>query len=298
MFAARVDLVPHVEHDALVPGASPAYRRAIFRLFRFLNGGVDHRADLADRRKVHFLNTISALAFVFVLAFAGVYLLLDAHRLWPLSVAAAAVSPGFLVPLLLRRLGFREAAPHTLFGWMSLSLAVFGALGAGPSAGLHFFVMIVAVVPLVMWPSRRLLLAFYFVLNTLMFLTVELVPLGAPWVLFSPREALLVRTASILCTFGSITGILVGQAWFADRHRVQLKRRTHALSVTRDELREALATVQTLEGIIPICMFCKKTRDDAGYWQAVERFIEQRTQAEFSHGICPDCMQQRYPEQD
>lgn len=162
---------------------------------------------------------------------------------------------------------------------MSLTLALFGALGAGPAAGLHFFVMIVAVVPLAMWPSRRLLLAFYFALNSVLFLAVELAPLGEPWVRFSAAEATLVRTASILCTFGSITGILVGQAWFADRHRVQLRRRTHALSVTRDELRAALATVQTLEGIIPICMFCKKTRDDAGYWQAVERFIEQRTQA-------------------
>lgn len=45
-------------------------------------------------------------------------------------------------------------------------------------------------------------------------------------------------------------------------------------------------------------MFCKKTRDDAGYWQAVERFIEQRTQAEFSHGICPDCMERHDPEQE
>lgn len=207
-------------------------------------------------------------------------------------------APGFLLPLLLRRLGFREAAPHTLFGWMSLTLAVFGALGAGPAAGLHFFVMIVAVVPLVMWPSRRRLLAFYFALNSAVFLAVELAPFGAPWVLFTSHEAMLVRTASILCTFGSITGILVGQAWFADRHRVQLHRRSRALSATRDELRAALATVKTLEGIIPICMFCKKTRDDAGYWQGVERFIEQRTQAEFSHGICPECMDQRYPERE
>lgn len=300
MRGARVDPALAVEHEpAAVPRAtSPAFRRFVFRLFRFLNGGVDHRDDPAERRKVHFLNTIGALAFLFVLSFAGVYLLLDARRLWPLSVAAAAVAPGFLFPLVLHRLGFRRAAPHTPFGWMSLTLALFGALGAGPTAGLHFFVMIVAVVPLAMWPSRRSLLAFYFALNSVLFLAVELAPLGEPWVRFSAGEATLVRTASILCTFGSITGILVGQAWFADRHRVQLRRRTHALSVTRDELRAALATVQTLEGIIPICMFCKKTRDDAGYWQAVERFIEQRTQAAFSHGICPECMEQRYPDQD
>ncbi|MCB9727827.1 MAG: hypothetical protein H6746_04975 [Deltaproteobacteria bacterium] len=55
------------------------------------------------------------------------------------------------------------------------------------------------------------------------------------------------------------------------------------------ELRDALAEVRTLRGLVPICAWCKKIRDDAGYWKSVESFIEAHTEAEFTHGMCPDC---------
>ncbi len=61
-------------------------------------------------------------------------------------------------------------------------------------------------------------------------------------------------------------------------------------------LERALAEVDTLQGIIPICSFCKKIRDDAGYWEMVESYISKNSSAEFSHGICPDCMKENYPE--
>jgi hypothetical protein len=55
------------------------------------------------------------------------------------------------------------------------------------------------------------------------------------------------------------------------------------------QLEEALATVKLLEGIIPICMYCKKIRDDEESWQHMERYISEHSLAQFSHGICPDC---------
>ena len=55
------------------------------------------------------------------------------------------------------------------------------------------------------------------------------------------------------------------------------------------ELRDLLGQVRTLSGLLPICSWCKKVRDDRGYWKAVEAYIEEHSQAEFTHGICPDC---------
>jgi hypothetical protein len=55
------------------------------------------------------------------------------------------------------------------------------------------------------------------------------------------------------------------------------------------ELRAALAEVKTLQEILPICSYCKKIRDDENYWQSVEGYISQRTNATFSHSICPAC---------
>lgn len=54
--------------------------------------------------------------------------------------------------------------------------------------------------------------------------------------------------------------------------------------------------INTLRGIIPICAACKKVRDDKGYWQQVETYIRDRSEAEFSHAICPDCADKLYPE--
>jgi two-component system, cell cycle sensor histidine kinase and response regulator CckA len=61
-------------------------------------------------------------------------------------------------------------------------------------------------------------------------------------------------------------------------------------------LNEMLAKVKTLSGLLPICASCKKIRDDHGYWQKVEVFVRDRSSAEFSHSICPECMERLYPE--
>ncbi len=62
------------------------------------------------------------------------------------------------------------------------------------------------------------------------------------------------------------------------------------------DLEKALAEIKTLKGLIPICASCKKIRDDQGFWHAVEVYIRDRTDAQFSHGICPDCAKKIYPE--
>jgi len=65
-----------------------------------------------------------------------------------------------------------------------------------------------------------------------------------------------------------------------------------ALVVT---LTEALANVKTLSGLLPICASCKKIRDDKGYWNLIENYIRDHTEAEFSHSICPECKKKLYP---
>lgn len=63
-----------------------------------------------------------------------------------------------------------------------------------------------------------------------------------------------------------------------------------------DRLEKAQKELKTLRGIIPICASCKKIRDDEGYWQQVEIYVTEHSEAMFSHGLCPDCMEALYPE--
>jgi len=60
------------------------------------------------------------------------------------------------------------------------------------------------------------------------------------------------------------------------------------------QLEEMLKDVRTLQGLIPICAQCKKIRDDKGFWQKVETYLEERSNARFTHGLCEDCMQKLY----
>lgn len=62
------------------------------------------------------------------------------------------------------------------------------------------------------------------------------------------------------------------------------------------KLQQALNNIKTLKGIIPICSSCNKIRDDKGFWNRVEAYVSQHTQAEFSHSVCPDCAIKLYPE--
>ena len=77
---------------------------------------------------------------------------------------------------------------------------------------------------------------------------------------------------------------------------VRIKRAENALREKEREqqelilkLQEALAEIKTLKGFIPICASCKKVRDDEGYWNQLEAYISKRTDAVFSHGLCPEC---------
>lgn len=66
----------------------------------------------------------------------------------------------------------------------------------------------------------------------------------------------------------------------------------------RDKLREAISEIKTLSGLLPICSHCKKIRDDKGYWNQIESYIRDHSEAEFSHSICQECARKYYPDMD
>jgi len=80
---------------------------------------------------------------------------------------------------------------------------------------------------------------------------------------------------------------------------VKARVRTHIeLSNTMKALQQALKKIKTLNGLIPICSSCKKIRDDKGYWNLLEAYIEKYSDAIFSHGICPGCSEKLYGKSD
>lgn len=111
---------------------------------------------------------------------------------------------------------------------------------------------------------------------------------------------LIVYDASVLPFGIALSMLLPGTiapiiAYFFFRLLAQVEQARREKELAILELQDALANVKRLSGLLPICASCKKIRDDEGYWHQVEIYIHTHTEADFSHSICPDCVQTLYP---
>ncbi len=107
--------------------------------------------------------------------------------------------------------------------------------------------------------------------------------------------------ASVSCVRGADGGVDCVIGIFKDiteRKRTEVALRSAKVENEKliGELRSALQSVKTLSGLLPICMYCKKIRNDTGYWDRIEHFISTHTEARFSHGMCGDCARTHHAE--
>jgi hypothetical protein len=110
-------------------------------------------------------------------------------------------------------------------------------------------------------------------------------------------ERLLLISFGIVIVLGlavlmiSIVNFVKEKRILVERERTEEEREKLIL-----QLQDALVEVRTLSGLLPICSSCKKIRDDQGYWNQIEDYVSSRSEATFSHGICPECAKKLYPE--
>ena len=90
---------------------------------------------------------------------------------------------------------------------------------------------------------------------------------------------------------GAITGCIGIALDITEQKRLEEQRESLI-----EELQNALTHSKTLQGLLPVCASCKKIRDDRGSWKQIEEYISDHSDAKFSHGICPECVQKLYPE--
>jgi PAS domain S-box-containing protein len=100
----------------------------------------------------------------------------------------------------------------------------------------------------------------------------------------------------LLLSAFSIKGVSGHRVLLSARSIAERKRSQQEREKLIQELQEAFSKIKVLSGFIPICASCKNIRDDRGYWNQLEAYIQSHTEAQFSHGICPDCAAALYPE--
>ena len=101
------------------------------------------------------------------------------------------------------------------------------------------------------------------------------------------------RILTISLTHALMWAMTLIMLLFGYRKFMAIERQRSTLERDREKLisrlEDSLARVQTLSGMLPICASCKNVRNDKGYWERIEKYISERTAAEFTHGLCPEC---------
>ncbi len=166
--------------------------------------------------------------------------------------------------------------------------------------------------------SDHLLLLVCLFLFFVIFVIDASIPLGiaggVPYILvvlislWSPRKKMpvyMAATGSLLTIIGFFISPVGGELWqvIANRFLAIFAIWTATiLSVQRKRLYEekerAIEEIKILSGLLPICASCKNIKDDQGHWKQMESYIRDHSEAEFTHGICPDCAKKLYPDID
>src|SRR5262249_26203294 len=144
------------------------------------------------------------------------------------------------------------------------------------------FVLFALAVMITSWTSGWRVGLITTALATIVGMLLFVLPFTEPITRSLQNEALVVLFAAEGCGISYLAGQLHAQRFKAQQEARDAIR-------AREELEAALAHVRTLRGLIPICAWCKKIRNDQGYWEQLELYITNHSEADFTHGMCPDC---------
>lgn len=176
-----------------------------------------------------------------------------------------------------------DAAPRNsvgLYAWCALLMAAILMVDLAVPLGVAMGVPYIIAVLLSLWSPDKRFTVLVAVISSLLVAVAFWVkpPAGELW------KVLANRALALLAIW--VTTVLALQ-----RKRVEDRR-----EMAVREREKALEEVKILRGFLPICASCKKIRDDKGYWTQMEAYIRDHSEAEFSHGICPECVKKLYPE--
>lgn len=172
-------------------------------------------------------------------------------------------------------------------------------LGVQTSTGFNSFYLLLlcSLVFTAMFGNRKTLIAaaIYYIglVIVLHFMASQEIPHGNEFNLISGTLNMIIALVIIGCISymnATITKTALQQT------QNELDKNIELNDLLRDKVEKRTEEVQVLKGLLPICASCKKIRDDNGYWNQIECYIQAHSQAEFSHGICPECAKKLYPE--
>ncbi len=206
-----------------------------------------------------------------------------------------------LLTIYRRRFGVRQKAIFILTLYTVGGLA--GVFSLGILAATTTIIPAAAVIFSICYSRRS---TYFYILGLMAIYTVIAILFCSKTIVFQYDADLLLTSYShwipyIINTALFCTVSCVAILNYRERTEVlinEVRQQRDALKATNTQLEQALSDVKTLSGLLPICASCKKIRDDQGYWNQIEAYIENHTDAHFSHGICAECQETLYGDTD
>lgn len=194
-------------------------------------------------------------------------------------------------------------ALYTWVNFVAISLAAFIFDGIRSPAWL-LYIWTITIAGTMLAPGYALRMSGAAVVYFLVMLLFYHLGLYAPPLSFGPKGLDFVNLACLIIMLISTVGLLtyLNMRSLNDAMHHLKREITERLRVEKErgkliqDLQEALAQVKVLSGLLPICSSCKKIRDKQGNWNAIENYIQGHSEAEFTHGLCPECMEKLYPD--
>ena len=193
---------------------------------------------------------------------------------------------------LFNHLRWYRFAKNWLYSVYIIHLFILTTLVFTKETGFHFYYFAVPLTLFLVFDYReisdKIILT---IISVIFFYVCELCTIQEPYIELS-------RTTNRLLFLSSIFTVFIGIIFVVFLFTHDIKQVEEAREETIGRLKRALNEIHQLRGILPICANCKKIRDDTGYWNQIESYIENHSEAEFSHSICPDCAKKLYPDID
>ena len=256
--------------------------------FQILNVGIE---GLSQNKAiiVQITNVLSATLISVSIFYLGVYLFLKAMIPGLINIAAILL---YLLTFFWTYKKRFHLAKIWIFSIYMVHLFLLSLIIFTKDTGFHFYYLMIPALIFSLFENRAIKQALLLsIIAIILFFTCEMVEIQNPYIEL-PRivNRILYLSSILIAILGSL--FIIFMVNFKIRKYEEKQRRLI------QDLQTALSEVKTLKGLLPICASCKKIRDDKGYWNLLESYIEEYSEASFSHGVCPECAEAMYGHQD
>lgn len=255
-------------------------KRIFSQIKKFINIGVIDNTNSEKKRELNLINVTGAILFLigFIMAVLN-YLSNDLNFTYMLIIFCFLISLSLFTQYLTKS----STQSSYIMSFTIMLLSIYLLYTGGVENHGHMWVLVLPPIIIFVFGLRLGLYLFLLILFSFVLM------------LFYPNNLLLGTVYSSRFKIRFLLAF-VGSGLFSIASEYARVTLVDKINEKNLHLKKTLQEVKELSGLIPICANCKKIRDDNGYWNEVEIYIKERSKADFSHGICPTCVSELYPE--